>query len=232
MNEPYFRWKLDIIKETVSLGASTLARQGAGSAMVILLNQSLYFYGGSVAVAVYGVLHRIISVLFVPVIGMTQGFLPIAGYNFGAKQFDRVLEAIYKSIGFGTLISGVLAVLVWFFPQPLILLFTDDQTILELGTQGLKTISILMPLAVSQSIAAGYFQAIGRPMTAFFMTISRQVLILIPMLHLLPKFFELKGIWLAFPVSDALAFIITVVALAIELPRLKDAHRRTELKPA
>ena len=145
--QQYFRWNKTIIRETLSLGASTVGRQGAGSAMVVLLNQSLYLYGGPIAVAVYGVLHRIISVLFVPIIGMTQGFLPIAGYNYGARQYDRVLEVVYKSILFGTIVSATLAFLVWNSPEALIRLFTSDETVIELGTQGLKSIVVLMPLA-------------------------------------------------------------------------------------
>ena len=228
----YFRWQPAIIRETLSLGASTFGRQGAGSAMVILLNQSLFLYGGPMAVAVYGVLHRIISVLFVPIIGMTQGFLPIAGYNYGAKQYDRVREVIYKSILFGTVVSGALAILTWSAPETLIRLFTSDETVLELGTQGLKIITVLMPLAASQNIAAGYFQAIGKPVAAFFLTICRQVLILIPMLYLLPKAFELKGVWMAFPVSDLIAFAITLTIFVRELPKLKAAHQKIAVQTA
>ena len=228
----YFRWNKAIIHEILSLGAPTIARQGAGSAMVVLLNQSLYLYGGPIAVAVYGILHRIISLLFVPIIGMTQGFLPIAGYNYGAKQYDRVQEVVYKSILFGTLASAALALLSWHFPEALIQLFTSDETVLELGAQGLKIITVLMPLAAAQSIAAGYYQAIGRPVAAFILTISRQVLILIPMLYLLPQVFELKGVWLAFPVSDALACILTLTVFARELPKLKAAQREAALQTA
>ncbi|MCW7554390.1 MATE family efflux transporter [Endozoicomonas gorgoniicola] len=228
----YFRWDKAIIRETLSLGASTIGRQGAASVMVILLNQSLYLYGGPIAVAVYGILHRIISLLFVPIIGMTQGFLPIAGYNYGARQYDRVLAVVYKSILFGTIVSGALAVLAWSFPETLIQLFTSDETVLELGVQGLKTITVLMPLAAAQNIAAGYFQAIGKPVAAFILTLSRQVLILIPMLYLLPQVFELKGVWLAFPVSDVLACILTLTVFARELPKLKKVQHKAALQAA
>ena len=104
----YFRWNRPIIRETLLLGASTLGRQGAGSAMVILLNQSLLLYGGALGVAVYGILHRIVSLLLVPVIGMTQGFLPVAGYNYGAGQIGRVREVIFKSIAFGTAVCSIM----------------------------------------------------------------------------------------------------------------------------
>ncbi|MGI9275332.1 MAG: MATE family efflux transporter [Endozoicomonas sp.] len=220
----YFRLNRAILRETVFLGASTFGRQGAGSAMVILLNQSLLLYGGAVAVAVYGILHRIVSLVFVPVIGMTQGFLPIASYNYGAGQLDRVREVIFKSIAFGTVVCFIMAVFIWLFPELLIGLFTQDATLIELGSEGLKTIIVLMPLAASQSIAAGYFQAIGRPVAAFILTISRQVLMLIPLLYILPKFFELKGVWLAFPVADFLACALTVTVFIRELPRLKNCQ--------
>lgn len=217
----YLRWDKKILKETFALGTSTFARQGAGSAMVILINQSLYLYGGPVSVAVYGVLHRIISMLFVPVIGMTQGFLPIVGYNFGAKKFDRVREAIFKSITFGTIICFVMAFGVWLFPEPLILLFTDDPTVLATGSEALKVMILAMPLMASQNIGAAYYQAIGKPVAALILTLSRQVLILIPMLYVLPKFYGMQGVWLSFPVSDILATGITVAAFMRELPKLK-----------
>ena len=223
----YFVWDSKILKETFALGASTFARQGAGSAMVILLNQSLYLYGGPISVAVYGVLHRIMSLLFVPVIGMTQGFLPIVGYNFGAKQFDRVRETIFKSIGFGTLICSVMAFSVWLFPEPLIMLFTDDPTILATGSEALKMITLAMPVIASQNIGAAYYQAIGKPVAALILTLSRQVLILIPMLYVLPKFYGMQGVWLSFPVSDILATGITVAAFIRELPKLKAMAEQT-----
>lgn len=217
----YLGWNKKILKEIFALGASTFARQGAGSVMVILLNQSLYFYGGPISVAVYGVLHRIMSLLFVPVIGMTQGFLPIVGYNFGAKQFDRVREAIFKSTLFGTIICSVMAFSVWLFPEPLILLFTDDPTVLATGSQALKVITLAMPVIASQNIGAAYYQAIGKPVAALILTLSRQVLILIPMLYVLPKFYGMQGVWLSFPVSDVLATGITAAAFIRELPKLK-----------
>ena len=220
----YFLWNKKILKETAFLGSSSLARQSAGTFMVILLNKSLLIYGGPVGVAVYGVLHRIISVLFVPINGMTQGFLPIAGYNYGAKQFDRVREVIFKSILVGTTVSIFLALAIWLNPQVLIRLFTNDDTVIRLGSQGLKTITVLMPLAASQNIAAGYFQATGKPVAAFVLTISRQVLMLIPMLYLLPQLFGLSGVWLAFPVADLLAFALTISVFIKELPKLKQHH--------
>ena len=217
----YMKWDKKILSETVALGASTFARQGAGSIMVILLNQSLYLYGGPISVAVYGVLHRIVSLLFVPIIGMTQGFMPIVGYNFGAGQFDRVREAIFKSIASGTIICSLLAFSTWLFPEPLIQLFTDDPTILATGSEALKMITMAMPLIASQNIGAAYYQAIGKPVAALILTLSRQVLILIPMLYVLPKFYGMQGVWLSFPVSDILATGITVAAFIRELPKLK-----------
>ena len=228
----HFRWQKKILKEIFALGASTFARQGAGSAMVILLNQSLYIYGGAISVAVYGVVHRIMSLLFVPVIGITQGFLPIAGYNFGAKQYDRVREVIFKSIMMGTLICSMLAAVVWMFPEAFILLFTNDPTILEVGSNGLKIITLAMPVIAAQNIGAAYYQAIGKPLLAFILTVSRQVLILIPMLYILPKFYAMQGVWLSFPISDILATGITIAVFIKELPKLKALSEKIKKSPS
>ena len=216
-----FFWDRKIINEILALGASTLGRQGAGSVTVILLNQSLYLYGGAASVAVYGILNRLMSLLFVPIIGMTQGFLPITGYNYGARQFDRVLETIIKTAVYGSLISSTLAFLLWLTPEFMIRLFTDDQTILAIGRDAIKIITLAMPIIAIQSIGAAYYQAIGKPVTAFILTVSRQILLLIPLLCILPTLYGIQGIWLSFPVSDVLATGITAAAFIREIPRLK-----------
>ena len=228
INPANFRWQKPILSEAFALGASTLARQGAGSLMVIALNYNLYKYGGSMAVAVYGVLHRIFSVLYVPIMGMIQGFLPIAGFNFGAQNYYRVKQSLCTAIRAGAVINLGLGILAFCFPEQVIRLFTDDVIILTIGAQALRIITLFMPLVSIQMIGSGYFQAVGKPATALFLSMSRQVLILIPLIFLLSHYFGIKGVWIAFPISDMIASLIVAAFLKREWPVLNQLQKQAE----
>ena len=216
------RWEWPILKEIFSLGASSLARQGAGSAMIVALNYNLYLYGGSMAVAVYGVLNRIFSVLYVPAMGTTQGFLPIAGFNYGAKQFGRVKEVLLKSILFASSTNFVLGLLTFSFPEAAIGIFTNDPVVVKYGVQGLRILTLFMPLVPIQIIGSAYFQAVGKPVAALLLSMSRQVILLIPLMFILGPIFQIKGVWAAFPVSDVVTSTLVLTLLAREWKKLRE----------
>ncbi|PJE80285.1 Multidrug export protein MepA [invertebrate metagenome] len=216
-------WELCLVKEILALGMSTLARQGVNSLMVMVLNQSLAKYGGNIAIAVYGILNRINALMFVPALGMTQGFLPIVGYNYGAKLLSRVRSVIVLAIKAGCIIYVCIAIALHLFPGVAIRIFTNNQVVLDIGTIGLKTISITFPLMLIQTLLAGYFQATGFALKAFFLTISRQVLFLIPLLLIFPDFWGIEGIWLCFPVADVLATAVTLLLFRKEWKKLTQA---------
>ncbi len=201
------RWS--IVKEISSIGGVTLARQGSVSLLTIVLNQSLFAYGNELAVAIYGIINRIMMFANFPVLGITQGFLPMAGFNYGAKNWQRLKNIVNLSVRSGTLIAVGLFALIMFFSKDLVSLFTTDTDLLAATPRALRLVFLLTPLIAMQLLGSAYFQAIGKAFPALMLTLTKQGFFLIPLVLLLPLFFGLDGIWYAFPVADLLAFSVT-----------------------
>ena len=219
-------WETKLLKEIYSLGASSLARQGAGSIMVVALNYNLYLYGGSMAVAVYGVLNRIFSLMMVPTMGTTQGFLPVAGYNFGAEQYGRVKESLLTAIKTTSILNVFIGGTVFLFPEAAIGVFTHDPLVMEYGTLGIRTLTLFMWLVPVQQIGSGYFQAVGKPFHALCLSMSRQIVLLIPLIFILGYFYQVPGIWVAYPMSDILSSLLVLGFLRKEWRKLSENEKQ------
>ena len=225
------KWAL--VQEIFSIGLVTLARQGTISLLSIVLNHSLFQYGNELAVAIYGVINRVMMFANFPVLGITQGFLPIAGYNYGAKKWGRVKDIINYSIRSGTLIAMGLFTGIILFSTQIVSLFTNDPELLAQAPSALTLAFLATPLITVQLVGAAYFQAIGKAKPALFLTLTKQGFFLIPFVLLLPTFFGLDGIWYAFPVSDVLAAGVTYAYLRMEIrSKLDVAVREEELELA
>ena len=205
-----FSPKLSLVKEIFSIGGISLARQGSVSLLAIVLNNSLFTYGGEVAVAVYGIINRVMMFIIFPVIGVVQGFLPIAGFNFGAKNWQRVKDVLYTAAISGTAIASVGFVLVLFLPEYIVSVFTSDIEILSRTPDALITVFLATPLIGVQLIGSAYFQAIGKALPALLLTMTKQGFFLIPLVFTMPLIFGLKGIWYSFPIADIMAALITI----------------------
>ncbi|MCI5083177.1 MAG: MATE family efflux transporter [Saprospiraceae bacterium] len=214
-----FVLQLAVIKEIASIGVVTLARQGAISLLTIVLNHSLFTYGSSMAVAIYGIINRITMFANFPVLGITQGFLPIAGYNYGAEHWKRVRDIIQLSIRSGTLIAFGLFSLIMIFSSSIVSLFTSDPALLEQTPGALRLVFLATPLITVQLVGAAYFQAIGKARPALLLTLTKQGFFLIPLVFVLPQYFGLMGIWYSFPLSDLLAAGVTYWYLRREVSR-------------
>ncbi len=214
-----FVLQLSVIKEIASIGVVTLARQGAISLLTIVLNHSLFTYGSSMAVAIYGIINRITMFANFPVLGITQGFLPIAGYNYGAEHWKRVRDIIQLSIRSGTLIAFGLFSLIMIFSSSIVSLFTSDPALLEQTPGALRLVFLATPLITVQLVGAAYFQAIGKARPALLLTLTKQGFFLIPLVFVLPQYFGLMGIWYSFPLSDLLAAGVTYWYLRREVSR-------------
>jgi len=212
----HLRLDRDIVKEINSLGLVTLARQGAVSLLSIVLNHSLFKYGGEIYISVYGIINRILMFVLFPVIGLAQGMLPIAGFNYGAGQFDRVKEVIKKAILYGSGIAAVIFVLILVGRTYLVNVFTNDTVLLELTPPAILIVFLVTPFIPVQLIGAAYFQAIGKVKPALILTLTRQGLFLIPLVYILPNYFGINGIWMAFPIADTLSATVTLIALLRE----------------
>tara|TARA_R110002050_G_scaffold109799_1_gene221419 strand:- start:156505 stop:157848 length:1344 start_codon:yes stop_codon:yes gene_type:complete len=211
----------EIVNEINSLGLVTLARQGAVSVLSIVLNHSLFNYGGEIYISVYGIINRVLMFVLFPVIGLAQGMLPIAGYNYGAKDYLRVKEVIKKAIIYATIIAVLIFILIITGRTFLVNIFTNDIELLTLTPPVILIVFLVTPFVPIQLIGAAYFQAIGKVKPALFLTLTRQGLFLIPLVYLLPNYFGINGIWLSFPIADTLSATITLIALTREIKGLE-----------
>jgi len=200
-----------ILKEILSIGIASFIRQASMSVLIILLNNKLGQMGGDIAIAVYGVVMRLIMFVFTPIIGVAQGLQPVAGYNYGAKRYKLMKKSIVLASSAATMIALTGTFLLGVFPAFFLGLFSDDPELLSQGKLALRYIIIAFPLDGFQVIGSTLFQATGKAIQTLILTLSRQVLMLIPLVLLMSYYFGLKGIWMAFPIADILSFILTVI---------------------
>lgn len=206
-----------IVKEIIALGGVTVARQGTISLLAIVLNFTLFKYGGEISIAVYGIINRVMLFLLFPILGVTQGFLPIAGYNYGAKNTDRVIETIKTAILYGTGVASLIFIVIMIFPDALVSLFTNDIALIEKTPMALIITFLAAPVITAQLVGSAYFQAAGKAMPALILTLLKQGLFLIPLVYILPIFFGIQGVWYSFPIADILATTITLLFLRKEI---------------
>jgi putative MATE family efflux protein len=211
---------ISILREVFSLGSITFARQGAISLLILVLNNSLYAYSGEEGVAVYGIINRISMFALFPVIGIVQGFLPIAGYNYGAGNFGRLKSLISIANLYGALVCVIMAAAVLLFAERIISVFTTDQNLIKHSVGPLRWVFATVPLFALQLLGSAYFQAIGKALPAMLLTLAKQGFFLIPLVILFPLMWGEAGIWLAFPVSDILSSALISIFLYRELRQL------------
>ncbi|WP_420571413.1 MATE family efflux transporter [Kordia sp.] len=204
-----FKLERAIVKEITELGGVTLARQGMVSILSIILNHTLFTYGGETSVTIYGIISRMLMFALFPVMGISQGFLPIAGFNYGANKMARVRESINISIKYGTGLALAIFAIIMFFPEQITAVFTNDETVIRDAPNALRWVFLVTPLIAVQMIGSGYFQAIGKAIPALLLTLTKQGFFLIPLILILPQYYGIFGVWIAFPIADLLATIVT-----------------------
>lgn len=204
----FFRLHLPLVKEILAVGASAFVRQGSASIMFIVANHTLVFYGGDLAVAVFGIVHRVMMFSLMPVMGIVQGTLPLVGFNYGARQPDRVNESVLLAIKAATAIALISFILVMAFSKQMMMIFTPDSAAVHMGQGALRIIFALSFTIGVQMVTGGVFQALGKAKAAFVLSLSRQVLFLIPLLLVMPRLVGLQGVWFAFPMADFLSFAL------------------------
>lgn len=209
-----------VLKKIVLVGFPAFAMQMTTSIQHLILNRSLAHYGGDLALAAIGIIMSLTTLLMMPTIGMSQGAQPIIGFNYGAKKFDRVKTTLKLSVLGATVIMTIGFLVTRFWPVQLISLFNQNPELIELGTHAMLIFFLCIPLVSTQVITASYFQATGKPRQSTILSLSRQVIIFVPLVLILPRFFGLEGIWLSAPLADIGAFILTVTWLWLELRSL------------
>lgn len=209
------------IKEIFAIGMSPFAMQLAASIVTIILNKSLRIYGGDLAIAAMALINSFTMLILMPIFGINQGSQPIIGYNYGAKNPERVEKALKLAVLSATSIVVVGAFFVQFFPEQIMSIFSSDKKLIAIGSHGMKIYLFMIPIIGFQIVSSNYFEAIGKAKISMFLSLSRQVLVLIPLLLILPKTFGLNGVWLAGPSSDFTASILTAIFIYKDIKSLK-----------
>lgn len=214
------RLKADIVKETFAVGASSLARNSASSISAIIINNTLAMYGGDITIAVYGTMNRLFMFAFMPMFGIIQGMQPIVGYNYGARQYQRVIRAIKLANLTTTMVATVAFLCFMLIPGLLLRVFSSDAELIRVGTSAIRIMALAFPVIGVQVVGGSVYQSLGKALPALVLSMARQILFLIPLVVILPIFFGLTGVWLAFVFSDILAFAITYILLNREIGHL------------
>ena len=229
LNWSHFGLDRPILKEIGSLGFVTLSRQAVVSIIYLLMNNILFGLGGEAMVAVYAIIGRMLMFALFPVFGVTQGFLPIAGYNYGARKYDRVKESIYTAIKYASILATVVFTGLMIFPAEIAGLFLSDRPdlsqmelvtnafVLEHTPSAMRWVFAATPIIALQLIGAAYFQAIGKAIPALLLTLLRQGFFFIPLILILPNFLGELGVWISFPIADFLATVVTGIYLRKEI---------------
>ena len=218
----HFRLRGRILRESLSVGAAASARQGAASLSLLVVNGSLAAAGGNYAVAAYGVVNRLLLFAVMPVFGVVQGLLPLVGFNYGAKQYCRVASAMRLSITVSTFLCAAGGGVLFFAPEKLVGLFTSAPEVLRHGRDAARMLALGMPVVGFQVMASGLFQAIGKALPSFVLSLLRQVLLLIPLVLLLAPLRGVSGVWMAFPLADFGAALLTLGLYRKEMGRLRN----------
>jgi putative MATE family efflux protein len=215
-----------VVWRILSIGVSPLIMQVSGSFITFIFNRTILSYGGNLAIAVMGIGTSFMMLIMMPLYGLNQGLQPIFGYNYGARHFDRVLEALRKGIIIATSVCLFGFFLTMLFSTEIMSVFnSDDAELIRLGARALKIYLLMLPLAGFQIVSWAFFQALGRPKQALILTTTKQVLFVIPLVLILPHFFGLDGVWLTSPVADSLAACFAGIMLYLEVRRLKELEK-------
>ena len=215
--------KASILKEIGALGMVTLSRQAVVSLVVLIVNNLLFEFGGEAQLAIYAIISRMLMFALFPVLGITQGFLPIASFNYGAHNKARVLSLIKLTLLVVTIMASFVFGMIYVFAVPIAQLFTQDTEVIAQTPYALQWVFAATPILGIQLIGSAYFQAIGKAVPALLLTLTRQGFFFIPLVFILPNYFGINGIWMAFPIGEALATVVTGLFLFLELKKYNKA---------
>ncbi|RHJ94965.1 MATE family efflux transporter [Parabacteroides bouchesdurhonensis] len=216
-----FRLRKEIVKGILYIGMSPFLMNLCSCLIVILINRGLKEYGGDMAIGAYGIVNRIIFLFIMIIMGFNQGMQPIAGYNFGARQFHRVTEVTKLTTWWAIGVASAGFLLCQLFPSMIVRLFTTDPELLGAAVYGLHIVFAVFPIVGFQMVATNFFLSIGMSKKAIFLSLTRQLLFLIPCLVILPRFFGTLGVWISIPVADATATIVTAIVLVNQFRKFK-----------
>lgn len=208
-----YKLRKRIVKNILSIGISPFCMQLCACFVVILINKGLQEHGGDLAIGAYGIINGVTFMFVMIVMGITQGMQPIAGFNYGAQKYDRVTQVFRYSVLYATIVMTICFLMCELMPEPIISLFTDDAQLIRLAVEGMRTIVVVSPVIGFQIVVGHFFQSIGMPKKSIFLSLSRQLLFLIPMLLVLPGQFGTMGVWMSMPVADSVSAVVAAVMI-------------------
>lgn len=223
--KPVFQLDLKLAKQSLSIGLGPFLLNAAACLVALFINTQLGKYGGDIAIGAYGIVYRL-SMLFVMIcIGFNMAFQPIAGYNFGARKYGRVKQVFVLTVKCEVIVTTLCFLVSVLIPRAAVSLFTDEPELIEIAAKGLTLSNAAFALVGLGIVTTNLFQALGMVKTSIFLSLSRQILFLIPLVYFLPLWFGHKGVWLAFTISDAISVVVSfifVVLLFKKLGKLAD----------
>lgn len=220
--------KHEIVKSMLYIGLSPFLMNLCSCLIVILINRGLKEHGGDMAIGAYGIVNRIVFLFIMIIMGFNQGMQPIAGYNFGALHYNRVIEVTILTMKWAIAVATFGFVLCQFMPALIVRMFTPDPQLIDIAVYGLHIVFAVFPIVGFQMVATNFFLSIGMSKKAIFLSLTRQMLFLIPLLMILPSFYGVLGVWISIPIADLIATIVTAVVLVNQFRKFRTAHNLTE----
>lgn len=219
-----FRPNSTIIRNIIAIGLSPFSMNVCACIVVILINNSMVHYGSDLAVGAYGIANKVAFIFVMINMGVNQGMQPIAGYNYGAMRYDRLMKVVKYSIIAATAIMTTGFIIAMTISGPCARLFTTDPTLIDLSAKGIRYIMVAFPVVGYQMVVSNFFQSIGKAKISIVLSLSRQLLILLPLLLILPTMFGINGVWFSMPVSDTLSAIMAAWIMIVHMRKFKKQH--------
>uniref|UniRef100_UPI00359F4BE5 MATE family efflux transporter n=1 Tax=Prevotella heparinolytica TaxID=28113 RepID=UPI00359F4BE5 len=216
-----FRLHLPIVRNIIAIGISPFAMNACACIVVIFINNALLLHGGDLAVGAFGISNRIAFFFFMIVMGINQGMQPIAGYNYGAQQMERTLRVLKYSVMAGVTVMTVGWLVGELLTYPCARLFTSDKQLIDITVHGLRINMLAFPVIGYQAVVTNFFQSIGKAGVSIFLSLSRQMIFLLPLLIILPPVMGVDGVWWALPISDFMAFLTALVTMVLYMRRFQ-----------
>lgn len=219
-----FRLQSSIIRNIIAIGLSPFSMDVCACIVVILINNSMVHYGSDLAVGAYGIANKVAFIFVMINMGVNQGMQPIAGYNYGAMRYDRLMKVVKYSIIAATAIMTTGFIIAMTIPGTCARLFTTDPTLIDLSAKGIRYIMVAFPVVGYQMVVSNFFQSIGKAKISIVLSLSRQLLILLPLLLVLPTMFGINGVWVSMPVSDTLSAFMAAWIMIVYMRKFKKQH--------
>ena len=216
-----YKLKKDLVKNIISIGISPFLMQTTSCVIVIFMNNQFVRYGGDMAVGAYSIANSVVMMLFMFVMGMNQGMQPIVGYNYGAEHFDRMFRCLWLTIAWATAILLAGWSVSMLFPYQIARIFTTDPTLIQMSARGIRLNMLVFFVVGSQAVITNFFQCIGKVKVSIFLSLSRQLILLLPMAYIFPLFLGLDGVWYSMAASDFGSFSMTIPLLIWYIRKLK-----------